>query len=343
VVDSGYSFTHIVPTYRGGEALVNAIRRLNVGGKVLTNLLKESVTYRQWNMMDEFHIVNDAKEQLCFISEEFDKEMARARATRKGLRLFDREYLLPDFVNTFIGSVRLPEPLQRKTEMEEMELIKKKIDRLDDRKQRQELADEARDLSGMQVEENLADSDKTSKDYRSSFERGDKTPLSRISKREKIKRTKNESSTKRDEGDGSGTDNDDSDSDEETQQQRLQRLKKMREEERKRREKESLERQALAMSVERFAVPEILFRPSDIGLDCGGIAEAIVESINACDPSLRAAMYHNVLLVGGNAKIPGFGERLKSELRKLSPTNYEVRVYLPDDPASYAWKVSIID
>lgn len=343
VVDSGYSFTHIVPTYRGGEALVNAIRRLNVGGKVLTNLLKESVTYRQWNMMDEFHIVNDAKEQLCFISEEFDKEMARARATRKGLRLFDREYLLPDFVNTFIGSVRLPEPLQRKTEMEEMELIKKKIDRLDDRKQRQELADEARDLSGMQVEEDLADSDKTSKDYRSSFERGDKTPLSRISKREKIKRTKNESSTKRDEGDGSGTDNDDSDSDEETQQQRLQRLKKMREEERKRREKESLERQALAMSVERFAVPEILFRPSDIGLDCGGIAEAIVESINACDPSLRAAMYHNVLLVGGNAKIPGFGERLKSELRKLSPTNYEVRVYLPDDPASYAWKVSIID
>ena len=50
----------------------------------------------------------------------------------------------------------------------------------------------------------------------------------------------------------------------------------MREQERKRREQESLERQALAMSVERFAIPEVLFRPSDIGLDCGGIAEAIL-------------------------------------------------------------------
>jgi len=287
VVDSGFSFTHIVPTYRGGDALVNAIRRLHIGGKVLTNLLKESVTYRQWNMMDEFHIVNDAKEQLCFVSGEFDKE-------------------------------------------DEMASLKKKIDRLDDRKLRQELADEARDLSRMQVEE----------DWTSM---GEKTSQSHKSKREKIKRTKNESSTKIDGADGSGIDDDDSDSDEESQQQRLQRLKAMREEERKRREQESLERQALAMSVERFAIPEVLFRPSDIGLDCGGIAEAIVESINACDPTLRAAMYHNVLLVGGNAKIPGFSERLRSELSKLCPSNYELRVYLPDEPASYAWEVSIVD
>ena len=51
-------------------------------------------------------------------------------------------------------------------------------------------------------------------------------------------------------------------------------------------------------------------------------------------------MYHNVLLVGGNAKIPGYRERVELELRKLAPTNYEVRVYLPNDPASYAWEVS---
>jgi actin-related protein 6 len=44
----------------------SAIRRLDVGGKMLTNLLKEAVTYRQWNMMDEYHIVNDAKEQVRF-------------------------------------------------------------------------------------------------------------------------------------------------------------------------------------------------------------------------------------------------------------------------------------
>lgn len=30
--------------------------RLNVGGKLLTNYLKEIVSYRQWNMMDEFEV-----------------------------------------------------------------------------------------------------------------------------------------------------------------------------------------------------------------------------------------------------------------------------------------------
>ena len=336
VVDSGYSFTHIVPTCNGGEAIVNAIRRLNVGGKVLTNLLKESVTYRQWNMMDEYHIVNDAKEQLCFVSDQMDVEMKHARSTRKGIRWFDREYILPDFVNTFSGSVRLPEPLRRKNEMAEMEKIEKELDRLNDEKERQELEDEAKDLAeNMEVDENEADDDKLD-------EQGKKKTAkkkSRKSKKEKksksSKKGKGDKDDNDDEGDIGGSDND---SDEETDQQRLQRLKAMREAERKRREQESLEHQALAMSVERFAIPEVLFTPNDIGLDCGGIAEAIVESIEACDPILRAAMYHNVLLVGGNAKLPGFAKRVELELRKLAPANYELRVYLPKDPVSYAWE-----
>ena len=48
-------------------------------------------------------------------------------------------------------------------------------------------------------------------------------------------------------------------------------------------------------------------------------------------------MYHNVLLVGGNVKTSDMQkESSPSELRKLAPTNYKVRVYLPDDPVSYA-------
>ena len=31
---------------------------MNVGGKLLTNYLKEVVSYRQWNMMDEFKIID---------------------------------------------------------------------------------------------------------------------------------------------------------------------------------------------------------------------------------------------------------------------------------------------
>ncbi|KAL7533877.1 hypothetical protein ACHAXR_005506 [Thalassiosira sp. AJA248-18] len=338
VVDSGYSFTHIVPTHRG-EALSRAIRRLNIGGKVLTNLLKEAVTYRQWNMMDEYHIVNDAKEQLCFITDQFDKEMKQAHGIRKGFRWFDREYLLPDFVNTFRGSVRLPEPLQRKKEMEEMEKIKKEMDRLQDEKEQQELKDEAKDLINMQVVENKAEEDKDAEDPLDN--RHGKKTRSRKNKKEKRKikrKTDKQGIAAKEENEDGDMDESENDSDEESDQQRLQRLKAMRGAERKRREEESLERQALAMSVERFAIPEVLFRPSDIELGCGGIAESIVESINACDPMLRAAMYHNVLLVGGNAKIPGFRDRVDSELRKLAPTNYEVRVHLPNDPASFAWE-----
>eukprot|EP00961_Rhodomonas_salina_P159871 2153001-Rhodomonas_salina.2 len=52
IVDSGFSFTHIVPFYEG-KILYKACRRIDLGGKALTNLLKETVSYRQWNMMDE--------------------------------------------------------------------------------------------------------------------------------------------------------------------------------------------------------------------------------------------------------------------------------------------------
>jgi hypothetical protein len=34
------------------------MRRLNIGGKLLTNYLKELVSYRQWNMMDEYILMN---------------------------------------------------------------------------------------------------------------------------------------------------------------------------------------------------------------------------------------------------------------------------------------------
>lgn len=40
------------------DCFISQCRRLNVGGKLLTNYLKEVVSYRQWNMMDEFKIID---------------------------------------------------------------------------------------------------------------------------------------------------------------------------------------------------------------------------------------------------------------------------------------------
>lgn len=268
---------------------------------MISNLLKEWVSYRQWNLMDEFPIVNEAKEALCYVvpsSGEYDEAMGKARRTRLGYREFDREFVLPDFVSAFKGSVRLAAGLRKKQLHEEKRQMKKEL----------------------------------------------KTKMKRMEKGKKAKivdddqGSRNEKRSEEDEEESDQQNDDEVDSDEETDAQRLRRIQKQKEEERRRRELEEESRQALTVSVERFAAPEILFRPDDVGLDQGGIAETIVQSVQACPAKLRAAMYRNVLLTGGNALIPGFAERLERELRTLAPSHYEVRVCLPSDPVSYAWK-----
>jgi actin-related protein 6 len=52
VVDLGYSCTYVVPMVRG-SAIQSAVRRLNIGGRLMTALLQETVSFRQYNMMDE--------------------------------------------------------------------------------------------------------------------------------------------------------------------------------------------------------------------------------------------------------------------------------------------------
>ena len=46
VLDAGFSFTHAVPIF-SNVVLDTGVQRLNLGGKVLTNYLKELVSYRQ--------------------------------------------------------------------------------------------------------------------------------------------------------------------------------------------------------------------------------------------------------------------------------------------------------
>ena len=68
--------------------------------------------------------------------------------------------------------------------------------------------------------------------------------------------------------------------------------------------------QILLMSNERFTVPELLFRPSDIGMNQGGIAEAVADSIESLPEDVRGMFWANVGLIGGNVKFEGFEERL---------------------------------
>lgn len=45
VVDCGYSFTHLIP-YVQGKKITEFVHRIEIGGKVLTNHLKDIISYR---------------------------------------------------------------------------------------------------------------------------------------------------------------------------------------------------------------------------------------------------------------------------------------------------------
>lgn len=72
--------------------------------------------------------------------------------------------------------------------------------------------------------------------------------------------------------------------------------------------------QVLLMGNERFAVPEVIFRPDDIGLDQAGLAQAVVQSIALLPQDLQGMFWANIGLVGGNIRLLGFKDRLSVDL-----------------------------
>merc|ERR1712013_162341 len=68
------------------------------------------------------------------------------------------------------------------------------------------------------------------------------------------------------------------------------------------------------------------------------LAEAIVESVSACDPAAQPWLYRNILLTGGNMAFPGMEERLQQEVRTLAPSNMKVEVRVAPSPSLYPWQ-----
>ncbi|KAG6889499.1 hypothetical protein C0995_000665 [Termitomyces sp. Mi166 len=99
--------------------------------------------------------------------------------------------------------------------------------------------------------------------------------------------------------------------------------------------------QILVMNNERFCVPELLFRPDDIGLDQSGLPATIALSISLLPSDLQGMFWANIGLVGGCAKFPGFRVRLMSELRSLAPTDCEVVIYECDEPITEAYRAAV--
>ena len=208
VVDSGYSFTHIVPHFRN-KMIPRATLRMDVGGKLLTNYLKETVSYRQLHVLDETYVMNQVKEDVCYVSLDFQKDMMSTRERGNSIVC---EYVLPNFSDHRRGYIK---------------------------------------------------------------DRDNKT--------------------------------------------------------------RNTDEQSLVLGVERIATPEILFHPSDIGVEQMGLAEAIVHSISLTPKEMHPHFYSNIVITGGNAMFRGFRDRIEADVRKLAPSDYSVRIAVGDNPIVYSW------
>lgn len=114
VIDSGYSHTTITPLYHG-RPIQQAIRRIDIGGKFMTNFLKELVSIRYYNMSDETYLINEVKEAISCVSENFRQDLERTRKGFQGRGKDEEElrvdYVLPDYNAHRRGFVRAHDPL----------------------------------------------------------------------------------------------------------------------------------------------------------------------------------------------------------------------------------------
>ncbi|KAK4772714.1 hypothetical protein SAY86_014489 [Trapa natans] len=113
VVDCGFSFTHVAPVFQN-FTLNYGVKRIDLGGKALTNYLKEMVSYRSINLMDESFIMDDVKENLCFVSLDVERDLQLAKKPGKD-NPFRCTYVLPDGVTHVKGFVKDPEEAKRFT------------------------------------------------------------------------------------------------------------------------------------------------------------------------------------------------------------------------------------
>ena len=117
VVDSGYSHTTVTPMVYG-RPLHAAVRRLDLGGKILTNYLTRLISLRHFDMRNDTYIVNEMKEAACYVSADFKSDLEKTWRGTKGDRRADyangaglaKDYVLPDFHKRMKGIVRDYDP-----------------------------------------------------------------------------------------------------------------------------------------------------------------------------------------------------------------------------------------
>ena len=95
--------------------------------------------------------------------------------------------------------------------------------------------------------------------------------------------------------------------------------------------------QVIYIGSEKFRATELLFNPSLIGLECGGVHQTLVQCISRCDLDIRRTLFSHITLAGGSTLFDGFGDRLLSEVRRLAPRDTKIKIWAPPDRILSTW------
>lgn len=103
VVDSGDGVSHTVPIYEG-YCLPFSVKTIDIGGSDLTTYLLDILHERGYTLStsNERDIVKNIKEEICYIAEDYDKEMKISKESNS----IEKSYKLPDNTNIVLGSER---------------------------------------------------------------------------------------------------------------------------------------------------------------------------------------------------------------------------------------------
>jgi len=95
--------------------------------------------------------------------------------------------------------------------------------------------------------------------------------------------------------------------------------------------------QVITIGSERFRCPEVLFKPSLIGLEQSGIHQTTYDSIMKCDVDIRKDLYGNTVLSGGTTMFDGIAERMQKEITALAPASMKIKIVAPPERKYSVW------
>lgn len=314
VVDLGHGASHIVPLI-GDKVIWKAARRHIVSGRLITNLLKETLSFRQWDMMDETWLVGHIKESCCFVASKtgrrgdpapiraskpscwsFAAMLEMCQSTPKTKNPLVQEYVLPDYSgpksSSRFGHIRRGPGSTEESKTDDDLFI------ADIQSTTGDVGDQQYDHD-TESEEEADDSDESFSEGEA-LENGESDTPPR-------KRHKNSIN-------GRGH----------SRKEYSQRSAPPNEEE---------SEQVLLLERERFQVPEVMFNPGIIGLDDAPLHEVIWDSIKACDTEIQGLLWANIVLVGGGAAMRGLETRLYNELRPMAGVDGPLQIWRPENPS----------